>query len=285
MSAAALSVRGVNKSYGKGKVLNDITFDAKEGEVFGIIGPNGAGKTTLIKILCGIEAADKGSVDIMGAPVFETSSKTNIGYLPETSSLYEDMSVNDYLLFFSEIYGIKKETALERITSLLKDVDIYDKRNDYINSLSNGMKRKVAIIRALIHQPKILIFDEPTANLDIMTSGFIRKFMGKLAVEGKTVIFATHNPYEAESLCDRIAIIKSGTLIRLGNLRDIIKRKTIIEYDSDGVKNKIEVVSRDIENLGSTLVSIKGKILDITESDLSEEFERAMDIKDGTGSN
>jgi len=213
-----IKIENLYKVYENRTALNNLNLHINEGELFGLIGPNGAGKTTLIKILCGLIKPTSGNVFIGGFDLnHETEIKKIIGYLPEGPHLYEDMIVKDYLNFFSEIYDRKTKTDFKILDSL----GIGDRKESRISTLSKGTKRKIEIARALINDPKILIFDEPTSGLDPITSRFIRDFMKELSKQGKTVFMATHYLHEAENLCHRVGILNEGKLIETGKIDDL----------------------------------------------------------------
>jgi len=206
--------------------VDSLSITVKKGELFGLIGPNGAGKTTVIKILCCLLPPTSGVALIDGLDVLdnEIEVKKRIGYLAEGIHLYEEMTVKQYLEFFSEIYSIRKDKAEDRIHRYLKMLEISDRIDSKIGTLSKGMQRKLGISRALINDPKIIIFDEPTTGLDPVTARFIRDFMRELTGEGKTVLMSTHYLHEAEILCDRVAILNRGKLIAEGAV-DELKRE------------------------------------------------------------
>lgn len=274
-----IKIENLSKSYDGKPVIHGISLEIKKGELCGFIGPNGAGKTTVIKMLCCLLKPTSGNILVNGYSVIDSpiGVKKHIGYLPESSSLYEDMTINQYLMFFSEIYGIDRAQSKERIEKLLTDLGLSDRADDNIASLSNGMKRKVAIIRAILHDPEVLIFDEPTASLDPITSNSIRKFMEELSRRGKTVFFSTHNLYEAELICTRVVMLNKGKIILDGTideLKDKFGEQILIKYRKD---NKVESVRIDKSRIsecvhqmskGSEVISIK------QEFDFEDIFEK-----------
>lgn len=217
-----IEVNGLRKEYGNFAAVERLDFNVDKGEIFGIVGPNGAGKTTTLKMLSGLVRPTAGSIrindiDISADPV---RIKSFLGFLPEESSLYESMYVEDYLLFFGELYGIKKHTIRQRTKTLLYDLSL-NAAGRRIGDLSKGMRRKVAIARSLINDPQLIIYDEPGSGLDPMTSRFITEYIRSLKEKGKTIIFSAHNLYQMESLCDRILIIKDGKQVTLGSVAQI----------------------------------------------------------------
>lgn len=231
MGDVVISARDLHKHYDGFLAVAGIDLAVYEGEIFGIVGPNGAGKTTLLKMLSGLISESSGEITILGYD-FATNAieiKRNIGFLPEESPLYENMRVMDYLIFFSEIFGVPKDVAMNRINEILSALDLPLNKKK-IGDLSKGMKRKVAIARSLINDPQILIYDEPTSGLDPMTSKYITDFLKELKNEGKTVIFSAHNLYQVESICDRVLIMNNGKKIVNGPIDEIIREYGSIEY-------------------------------------------------------
>ncbi|MCS3924490.1 ABC-2 type transport system ATP-binding protein [Methanosalsum natronophilum] len=229
-----------------------MTFNVYPGEIFGIIGPNGAGKSTTLKMLIGLIKPTSGTIKINGLGLSSNmvEIKSILGFLPEDSTLYENMEVEEYLLFFSELYGLDKKDANERIFRLLTDLSLnpYSKK---IGDLSKGMKRKVAIARSLINEPDILVYDEPGSGLDPMTSNFITEYIGQLKNEGKTIVFSAHNLYQMDKLCDRILIIKDGKQKALGSPGEIKKQYSNTSYRLEFVldNNKDAEIQLKQENI------------------------------------
>ena len=212
-----IKIDSLTKSFGRIKALNDLNLEIGRGELLGIIGSNGAGKTTTIRIICCILKPDSGDVLVDGHSI-QTDPikiKSMIGYLPEEPNLYERFKARELLRYFAELYGVPKGEIESRIDELLELVGMSDRADDKINTFSKGLRQRVGIARALIHDPPIIIFDEPTMGLDPATAntirGFIRKLKGK-----KTIILCTHYMDEAESLCDRVAIVNKGQIIDIG---------------------------------------------------------------------
>ena len=201
----------VSKYFGRHKALDEVTIQIEDGTTIGIVGPNGAGKTTLIRLLCGILNPSEGQILVNGKDFQKNSSeiKRIIGYLPEEPNLYDRPTAGELLEYFGLLYGVSKDKINQRIDELLDLVGLSDRKDWAVSSFSKGMRQRLAISRALIHDPKIIVFDEPTMGLDPLTSKKIREFIMTLKKE-KTIILCTHYMYEAEQLCDKIAIIDKG---------------------------------------------------------------------------
>ncbi len=227
-----ISLKQVTKLYGQLAAVRDLDLEVEDGEIMGIIGHNGAGKTTILKIIVGLISPTSGKVEVMGRDVAKESLYVRqfIGYLPEDSSLYENMTATEYLLFFSELYKMPKRKAKERIDLLLDSLKLPE-QDKLTGELSKGMKRKVAIARALLHDPKILILDEPNAGLDPLTSFFIINYLKSLKEQGKTILLSAHNLFHVEYICDRVAILKDGRLVLCDSMEAIRKSLGRREYE------------------------------------------------------
>ncbi len=227
-----ISLKQVTKLYGELAAVRDLDLEVEDGEIMGIIGHNGAGKTTILKMIVGLISPTSGTVEVMGRDVAKESTyvKQFIGYLPEESSLYENMAVAEYLMFFSELYKVPKHKAEERIDLLLGSLKLPE-QDKLTGELSKGMKRKVAIARALLHDPRILILDEPNAGLDPLTSFFIINYLKSLKDQGKTILLSAHNLFHVEYICDRVAILKNGQVVICDSMEAIRKNLGRREYE------------------------------------------------------
>ena len=220
--AEMIEATALSKEYRDVPALDKLSFSFEEGEVIGIIGHNGAGKTTLLKLLAGLILPSSGTLCLHGIDVARHPERIKelIGYLPEESRLYETMTAEDYLTFFGEIYGLSRgeiSARRERLfTALALQTD-----GKKLSEFSKGMKRKVAIARSLLHDPSILIYDEPTSGLDPMTSRFILDYVRGLREGGKTVILSAHNLSQVEAICDRVMILRRGTIMAMGSMPEL----------------------------------------------------------------
>ena len=214
----------VTKRYGNFVAVNALDLQVGAGEIMGIIGHNGAGKSTTLKMIAGLVEPTSGEVRVMDHDMAKdgTEAKRFIGYLPEESPLYENMTAREYLLFFAELYGLPRTQAQPRIDELLHSLDL-PQQDQLTGEFSKGMKRKVAIARTLLHDPRLLILDEPNSGLDPLTSFFIINYFKTLREQGKTIILSAHNLFHVEYICDRVAIIKNGQLIVCDSM-DAIRR-------------------------------------------------------------
>jgi ABC-2 type transport system ATP-binding protein len=220
-----IEVKNLVKIFGKIVAINNISFNVKEGETFAFLGPNGAGKTTTIRILTTLLHPDSGEVRINNNPLSETNKiRKSFGIVFQDPSLDDQLTAIENLEFHAAFYNVPKKIADERISELLKFVDLYERKDDLVKHFSGGMKRRLEVARGLIHHPKILFLDEPTLGLDAQTRNFLWKYIKELnKKENMTVFLTTHYLEEAEKIADRIAILDHGKIIKCGTLNEIKK--------------------------------------------------------------
>jgi ABC-2 type transport system ATP-binding protein len=220
MKESAINVLELTRDYSGFRALDNITFSVNQGEIFGFLGPNGAGKTTTIRILTGQLRPTSGKARVMGCDVVEDRQalKPQIGIVFEYQNLYQHLSARDNLNFAAQLYGVPKV----RVEEILEQVSLQDRAGDSLKKYSNGMKQRLLIARALLHQPKVLFLDEPTRGLDPSMARGIRKMIADLARAGMTIFLTTHYMEEADQLCSRVAILDHGRIVALdapGNLK------------------------------------------------------------------
>lgn len=220
-----ITVEEISKTYGSVDALKKVSFDIASGEIFGLLGPNGAGKTTTINILSTLLKPDSGRVSLNGTDVTKNpnSSKRQIGVVPQEISLYETLSAYDNLKFWGGLYNIPSATLKTKIDKVLHLVGLYDRRNDAVKTYSGGMKRRINIASAILHEPKMLLMDEPTVGIDSQSRNRIFEIIQELNQNGMTIIYTTHYMEEAERLCNTIAIIDNGSIIAKGTLDELKK--------------------------------------------------------------
>ncbi len=262
-----IKLTGVNKLYKDFAAVKDLDLEVKDGEILGIIGHNGAGKSTTLKMIVGLTAPTSGTVEVMGRDMAKESTyvKKFLGYLPEESPLYENMTVQEYLMFFSELYDMPKSLARDRIGTILDSLKLPE-RNKMCGELSKGMKRKVAIARALLHDPNLLVLDEPSSGLDPLTSFFIVDYMRTLKKEGKTIVLSAHNLFHVEYICDRVAILKNGKLVvcdsmdrirkSLGSREYVVKFMTDENLDYEKIEGNYVYKTADVGEIAAILKNI-----------------------------
>jgi len=219
-----IDTQQLTRKFGDVTAVDGLSIHVGEGEVFGLLGPNGAGKTTTVRLLCCLIRKTGGEARIAGLDIADEEDSLRIrqmiGLLPENVGLYEDLSVERNLDFYGRLYGIGEKERRESIGRFLAMLDLREKRNRPVGTLSKGMKQKVAIARALVHDPEILFLDEPTANLDPEAAKTVRDFIVELKKEKKTIFLNTHNLDEAQKLCDRIGILRTH-LLRIGTPEEL----------------------------------------------------------------
>ncbi len=226
-----ITATGLVKKYNGFAALDGVSFSFMDGEIFGIIGHNGAGKTTLLKIVSGLIAPTAGSlhfneIDVIRDPV---ALKGLLGYLPEESRLYETMTAENYLAFFGEIYGLSDQEIKVRSRQLFAALSL-EPEGKKLGEFSKGMKRKAAIARSLIHDPKFLVYDEATSGLDPMTSRFIADYLRTLKKEGKTIVLSAHNLFQIEAICDKVMILRRGKMVAFGSMKELREHFGSITY-------------------------------------------------------
>ena len=218
-----LKIEHLTKLYGEKKAVDDLSLHIEKGEIYGFIGHNGAGKTTTIKACCGILQFDSGEIWVDGVSVRDDplSCKRKIAYIPDNPDLYDFMSGIKYLNFVADIFGVSQSDRQERIRRYADTFELTDDLAQPIGSYSHGMKQKLAIISALIHEPKLIIMDEPFVGLDPKASHTLKLLMRDICDRGGAIFFSTHVLEVAEKLCDKVAIIKGGRLIKSGTMEDV----------------------------------------------------------------
>lgn len=238
-----LQIEKLNKSYGNRSVLRDLTLHIQPGQIYGLLGQNGAGKTTTINILCNLLNADSGNVTLNGEPVSD-STKPLIGVAPQENLLYKSLSCEENLNFFAQIYGLDRKQRYHQVEQCLKAVNLTDRANSPVETLSGGMQRRLNIAVALVHQPKLVILDEPTTGLDIESRYEIWELIQQLQSQGITILLTTHLLDEAERLCQRIGILKNGSIVAEGSLEELQKLIPAQEIIVVKTEQEAEVIAR-----------------------------------------
>lgn len=235
---SVLSLKNVVKRYSNHVAVNAVTFDVQEGSIFGLLGPNGAGKTSLIRIITSITAADDGEILINGEKL-KSHHTSLIGYLPEERGLYKKMKVGDQLLFLAQLKGLSQREARTKIKAWLEKFEISDWWNKKVQELSKGMQQKIQFISTVVHEPKLLILDEPFSGLDPINTNLIKDEIHRLNENGTSIIFSTHRMEQVEEICKDIVLINNGRVILDGKVEDI-KEKYKENIYNVSIKNKAE---------------------------------------------
>jgi ABC-2 type transport system ATP-binding protein len=219
-SEFALEIKQLSKSYATVQAVNQISFELNHGEIFGLLGPNGAGKTTIIRMILDIIKPDSGQISILNGPMNEAKKK-HIGYLPEERGLYEDMTLWDTLLFLSQLKGLSRQAAESRAEKYLRKVELWDVRAQKIEALSRGMNQKAQFVAATMHEPELIIIDEPFAGLDPVNTRIIKSLLYEMRKRGAAIIMSTHQMHQVEEMCERILLIDRGQRVLYGRVDEI----------------------------------------------------------------
>jgi sodium transport system ATP-binding protein len=222
-----------DKKRGEVVAVNHLKFNCQKGKIFGLLGPNGAGKTTTLRILATMMLPTKGKITVNGCDVVKEASKVRkqIGFLSSETGLYDRFTPRETAIFFGRINGIEDKIIEKRITEIFHNLDMEDFQDVRVDKLSTGMKQKLSIARSIIHDPPVLIFDEPTVGLDIITARTVIEYVKSFRDQGKCIIYSTHIMREAEKLCDMIAIIHQGNLIAQGTLKELKKNSSFDDLE------------------------------------------------------
>ncbi|MCI0338321.1 MAG: ABC transporter ATP-binding protein [Acidobacteria bacterium] len=245
-----IEVEHLTKSYGQARAVNDISFEVNKGEILGFLGPNGAGKTTTMRVLTGYLPATSGTARIAGFDVFEQSMEVRkrIGYLPETPPLYPEMTVENYLTFVARIKGVTAGDIAKRLEEALRMANITDKRNELIKRLSRGYKQRVGIAQSIVHNPDVVILDEPTVGLDPNQIKEVRHLIKGLAGE-HTIILSTHILTEVEMTCDRVVIINKGKIVAVDTTENLTQQLKGGERVQVQVKGPLETIRNVLDSI------------------------------------
>lgn len=282
-----LRLQNVTKKYGDFCAVDDISFSLEEGEIFGLLGPNGAGKTTLISCIVTLEKMNRGEISILGKDVYQNfkEAKSLVGYVPQEVVNHGYFTVKEILQFYSGYFGILQNN--DRIDYLLDKLALSSHKNKKVKQLSGGMKRRLMIAKSLVHRPKVLLLDEPTAGVDIELRNSLWEFVLDLRSEGTTVLLTTHYLEEAESLCDRIAVINEGKLLKLGQTKELISEMTFrrLEMETEGelnIEDKTYLISQEPDRLVLEFPSSK-KVGEVVAS-MGIDFSKVKDFQLKEGS-
>ena len=253
---AVLQTQSLTKRYGSLTAVQDLSLEVNEGEVFGLLGPNGAGKITSISMMCGLLRPDSGQVVIHGKPITDGDAdvRTRVGVCPQNIVLWGQLTCLEQMVFIGEMYGMKRKSVAQRSEQLLKELDLTEKRDQRARTLSGGMQRRLNLAMALVHDPEILVLDEPEAGLDPQSRVLVREYVKSLA-RRKTIILTTHNMDEAERMADRVAIIDHGKLLTV-DTPEALKR-TVGEGDVLEIETGEGPVLSEVEgSVGSALSAV-----------------------------
>ena len=263
-----LEVKELKKSYGKKEVVKNVSFTIDKGESFGLLGPNGAGKSTTISMICGLIPYDRGEVlvDHLSVKNSPMLIKKKIGVVPQEIALYPTMSAKDNLLFWGSMYGLKGAQAKRRVDEVLEFVGLKDRAKDRIETFSGGMKRRINIGAALMHEPELLIMDEPTVGIDPQSRNHILETVKMLNEKGMTIIYTSHYMEEVEYLCNRVGIIDHGEVIALGTQAELCSRLvggSVIQVTVENDSSQAIRAIKELENVNEVVKKEESNIIEI----------------------
>jgi ABC-2 type transport system ATP-binding protein len=229
-----VELAGVTKAYETKIAVNNLSLSIDAGQMFGLLGPNGAGKTSSIRMMMGITIPDSGSVSLFGKP-FERKSLERVGYLPEERGLYKKMKVLEQLVFFGELHGLEAGEARKRATSWAERMEIAESLGKKTEELSKGMQQKIQFISSVMHEPSLIVMDEPFSGLDPVNAVLVEKTLLELKDEGRAILFSTHRMDQVEKLCDAICLVNNGQAVLSGKVREIKKTykrdRVVVEFE------------------------------------------------------
>jgi len=262
-----LEIKDLYKNYGRFTAVSGLSMSIADGEIFGFVGPNGAGKTTTMKIICGLLRSSGGSVVIDGIDGTAKPEliKTKIGYMPDFFGVYDDLKVKEYMDYFADIYEVSVDKRSKMIGELLELVDLTSKENEYVDSLSRGMKQRLCLARSMVHNPKFLVLDEPASGMDPRARSEMKSILRNLKDLGKTVLISSHILPELSELCTSLAIIDNGKMVVQGSFKDIMdkvygKREISIKVTGE-TERAIEILRafpqiERVTNIGENITSV-----------------------------
>jgi ABC-2 type transport system ATP-binding protein len=229
-----VELAGVTKAYENKVAVRNLSLSIDAGQMFGLLGPNGAGKTSSIRMMMGITIPDSGSISLFGQP-FDRMSLDRVGYLPEERGLYKKMKIIDQLVFFGQLHGLESQESRKRAIAWARRMDIEDSLQKKTEELSKGMQQKIQFIASLLHDPGLIVMDEPFSGLDPVNAALVERTLLELKAQGKAILFSTHRMDQVEKLCDNICLINDGEAVLAGNLREIKasyeRNRVVVEFE------------------------------------------------------
>jgi ABC-2 type transport system ATP-binding protein len=256
-----IEVSQVNKSFQNTKVVDNLSLEIEQGEIFGMVGPNGAGKTTTIRMLMDIIKPDSGEIKIFGEPI-NASTKDKIGYLPEERGLYKKLSVSESLAYLSSLKSMTKQSSEQRAEELLKKVNMYVHRNKKTDELSHGMGQLIQFVATILHDPDLIVLDEPFIALDPVNTQLLKDMIIELKGQGKTVVLSTHMMNQVEELCDRVLMINKGRVVLYGGLAEVKSKykNNSVFLEADRIPEELPGVTGRKEHIKYTELFLDGHI-------------------------
>lgn len=268
---SSINVQHISKKFGTQPAVDNVSFEVEPGEIFGLLGPNGAGKTTALRIILDIFKPDSGKVDILGGPMNE-EKKNQIGYLPEERGLYQDIPLERCLIYLATLKGMSLSDAQQRVSKYIDQFDLSASRKKKVKELSKGMQQKAQLITTLVHDPKVVIIDEPFNALDPVNTQMVKDLLREQRNLGKTIIMCTHQMHPVEELCDRLVLIDHGQAMLYGTLNEVRQKfsKPAVEVITpDSIPETIPGVAKIQKNNG-------GYILQLTNGETPQEVLKSL---------
>ncbi|MFD3156233.1 ATP-binding cassette domain-containing protein [Haloimpatiens sp. FM7330] len=276
-----VEIKNLEKSFDSNRAVDNVNLVIQEGQVYGLLGPNGAGKSTTINMICGLLSADKGDIYILGKKISKKVKdvKENIGVVPQDIAIYEDLTAYENVAFFAGLYGLRGKKLKQKVNETLEFVGLKDKAKEYPSKFSGGMKRRLNIACAIVHEPKLIIMDEPTVGIDPQSRNHILESIKKLNERGCTIIYTSHYMEEVEHICTNIAIIDQGKIIAEGEKKKLIEENTdkniiIITIEEGQTVDENELKSIE----GVEEVEIQQNIIKITNSVLNNNLDKIITL-------
>jgi ABC-2 type transport system ATP-binding protein len=263
MQKTVLRVNHLTKDYSNVRALDDLSLEVMKGECFGLLGPNGAGKTTLIKILLNLISASSGTASIFNQPVANENLREKIGYLPEKVRIYDFLMGREFLDFQGKLYGMKGGVRKEQVEKCLKTVGMFEDRSRKIGEYSKGMVQRIGLAQALLNSPELLLLDEPAAGLDPISNKEMRDILLQLKEKGVTIFINSHLLSEVEMICDRVAILHRGRLVRTGTKQELTSKGEVIEITVEGISESLITKLQEV----ATKVTVEGNLITIHPKD------------------
>jgi ABC-2 type transport system ATP-binding protein len=261
----AISTRNLRKEYrtrsGRFVAVDDLTLDVPRGQIFGFLGPNGAGKTTTINMLLGNIAASGGYGNLLGAPLGNLAARRRLGFLPEKFQFHEFLTAEEFLDLHGRLYGMSRQARRRAADDALDRVGLADRRSSRIREFSKGMQQRVGLAQAIMNKPSLVVLDEPTSALDPLGRRDVRNLLASLKAEGVTIFLNSHLLSEIEMTCDRVAIVKSGRVIRQGSIDELLSAKSIVELRVRGLTDPIR---RELQALATAPIAVEGESIAVT---------------------
>jgi ABC-2 type transport system ATP-binding protein len=267
---SAIEVSHVSKAFGSIKAVDEVSFSVETGEIFGLLGPNGAGKTTIIRLALDIFKPDHGQISILGGPMTE-AKKDRIGYMPEERGLYQDARLERMLIYLAALKGVSSRDARQRVGAYLERFDLLDYRRKKVKDLSKGMQQKAQIIATLVHQPELIIVDEPFSGLDPINTQLVKELLMELHHGGATIIMSTHQMHQVEELCERILLVHRGRALLYGAL-DAIRE----QFCGHAVLVRSAVALPDLPGVRKVEKNHRGARLDLDPETNPQDVLRAL---------